>query len=216
MQQSSQKTTSVKIIQQYPPNISHRHPQSLDFISDFVGPETALEKAIIKNEAWIEGAFWGEPRPGHPEGKIIYHIREVLDNVDKIGVHKIWRQQLRLITLIHDTFKHLEEKTRPRQDWNKHHAVYAMRFAENFIAEQHILDIIELHDEAYYAWGIHHYKGNEEKAMKRLNSVIHRLAPEHLQLFYLFFKCDTGTGDKTQSPVKWFEENVKGIEVVNW
>lgn len=204
------------IIQQYPLNICHRHPQSLDFIRDFVRPETALEKAIIQDEAWIEGAFWGEPRPGHPEGKIIYHISEVLNNVDKVCTDKVLRQQLRIITLIHDTFKHKEEKTRPRKDWTKHHAVFAARFAENFISEQHLLDIIELHDEAYYAWGAFHYKKDEARAMKKLEALIQRVGIENMQLFYLFFKCDTGTGDKTQAPIKWFEERMKEIEIVNW
>ena len=35
-----------------------------------------------------------------------------------------------------------------------------------------------------------------------------------LQLYYLFFKCDTQTGDKTQAPLKWFEREVPGIEVM--
>jgi len=216
MQQSFQKTTSIKILEQYPPNISHRHPQSLDFIHDFVRPETALEKAIIQNESWIEGAFWGEPRPGHPEGKIIFHIREVLDNVDKICDDKVLRQQLRIITLIHDTFKHQEEKIRPRKDWTKHHAVFATRFAEQFIDQQYLLDIIELHDDAYYAWGTAHYRADEERGMKKLQALIQRVGLENMQLFYLFFKCDTGTGDKTQAPIKWFEERAEGIKVINW
>jgi hypothetical protein len=36
-----------------------------------------------------------------------------------------------------------------------------------------------------------------------------------LQLFYLFFKCDTLTGDKTLAPLTWFEEHVTGIELVS-
>jgi hypothetical protein len=34
------------------------------------------------------------------------------------------------------------------------------------------------------------------------------------QMYYLFFKCDTQTGDKTQAPLKWFEQNVSGIDIV--
>jgi len=35
-----------------------------------------------------------------------------------------------------------------------------------------------------------------------------------MQLFYLFFKCDTLTGDKTLAPLTWFEEHVTGIDLV--
>ncbi|MBN8527534.1 MAG: hypothetical protein J0M02_19550, partial [Planctomycetes bacterium] len=31
-----------------------------------------------------------------------------------------------------------------------------------------------------------------------------------LQLYYLFFKCDTQSGDKTQAPLKWFEKTIEG------
>jgi hypothetical protein len=34
-------------------------------------------------------------------------------------------------------------------------------------------------------------------------------AGANLRLYYLFFKCDTQTGDKTQAPLRWFEELMK-------
>jgi hypothetical protein len=33
-----------------------------------------------------------------------------------------------------------------------------------------------------------------------------------IQLYYLFFKCDTQTGDKNQASLKWFEQKNPGIE----
>ena len=122
---------------------SHRHPDVYGMLSDIIQPETELENFIIQQEDWQTGAFWGEPRPGHPEGKVVFHIREVLDNVDRITTNPIQREDLRLITIIHDNFKHLEETIRPRQDWSRHHAVYARNFAKEFIERQHILNVIE-------------------------------------------------------------------------
>ncbi|WMX14997.1 MULTISPECIES: hypothetical protein [unclassified Aureispira] len=181
----------------------------------YVNPESTLEQTIVRDKYWQVGAFWGEPRPGHPEGKVIYHIHEVLQNVDKATQHKKMRQQLRLITIIHDTFKHLEEQTRPRTDWSKHHAIYALKFAKKYIHDQAVLDVIELHDDAYYAWCAA-CAGYEEKSNQLLNRLRTRLK-DNLQLFYLFFKCDTQTGDKYQSPVTWFEEIMQGeIEVCNF
>lgn len=176
-------------------------------ITLYIRPESALEQQIVQAKQWKEGAFWGEPRPGHPEGKIIYHIHEVLQNVDLATQDRKMRQQLRLITIIHDTFKHQEEQTRPRTDWSKHHAIYALNFAKHYITDQAVLDVIELHDEAYYAWCAH-CAGYEQKSQKLLQKIRSRLG-NNLQLYYLFFKCDTQTGDKYQSPVAWFEEIMK-------
>ena len=200
-------------IKQYEQISNHRHPQAYEMVADIVKPETALEKLIIGQKDWMEGAFWGEPRTGHPEGKVIFHIREVLDNVDKITSNSILREHLRLVSIIHDNFKHLEETVRPRQDWTKHHAVYAMKFAQNFIKEHHILNVIELHDEAYYAWHLNRKYPETNRAFHRLNGLFERLGDDYKQLYYLFFKCDTFTGDKTRIPVQWFEDTVMEINI---
>lgn len=186
-----------------------------ELVHQIIQPENPLERKIIKDTSWLEGVFWGEPRRGHPEGKIIYHIQEVLANVDRLNCSKKIRTQLRLITLIHDTFKHKEEQTRPRKDWSKHHAVYAWKFAHQYISDKAVLDVIELHDEAYYAWGMAYYHHNKQGGLERLNIVENRMQ-QHMQLYYLFFKCDTQTGDKTQKPLDWFEQSVSNITLVNF
>jgi len=183
-------------------------------IEKFINPETVLEQRITQDKAWLEGAFWGTPRPGHPEGKIIYHIHEVLANVDKATQQSSVRQQLRLIAIIHDTFKHLEEKVRPRTDWTKHHAVYASTFAQKYIKDKAVINVIKHHDEAFYAWRSYCF-GNVEASEQRMNQLIENMG-EALQLFYLFFKCDTQTGDKYQAPVAWFEQKVKGIRLIKF
>lgn len=173
----------------------------------YISPESSVERQIVQDKHWQEGAFWGEPRPGHPEGKVIYHIHEVLQNVDKATKNPKLRQQLRLIAILHDTFKHLEEQTRPRTDWSKHHAIYALKFAQQYITDQAVLDVIELHDDAYYAWRAD-FAGHEEQSKALLQKLHNRLG-DAMQLYYLFFKCDTQTGDKYQSPVAWFEHIMK-------
>ncbi|MCP4438111.1 MAG: hypothetical protein GY810_04135 [Aureispira sp.] len=183
-------------------------------IETSVSPITEIEELIIREKSWVQGALWGEPRPGHPEGKVIHHIKEVLGNVDLATSDYKYQEQLRQITIIHDTFKYLEEISRPRRDWTKHHAVYARRFAEQFIDDDAVLDVIEWHDEAFYTWR-YLQMGLEQKAEKRLAKLYDRIG-DNMQLFYLFFKCDTQTGDKYQQPVAWFEENIKGIDIVDF
>ena len=176
-------------------------------------PESDLEFRIITEPEFQNGLFWGKPRFGHPEGQVINHIFEVLENVDRLNTSPEIRQKLRIITYVHDTFKHLEDKGTPR-DWSRHHGVYARKFLQRFTQDPALLTITELHDEAYYSWrlgALYHYP---EKGRKRLDKLIQLLGKD-IQLFYLFFKCDTKTGDKIQTPVRWFEEMVPSIEIVH-
>lgn len=187
------------------------HPQALEAL---LRPETALEKLLINTPEFHHGLLWGEPRFGHPEGKVAYHIREVFENIDRIpNISRFDRGRLRLIALIHDTFKFAEDRSRPR-DWSKHHGILARQFFEHFTDDQLMLDIIETHDDAYYAWlGTRHEQFMLENSHKSIDFLLERIGP-NLQLYYLFFKCDTQTGDKTQAPLVWFESHVTGIEVV--
>ncbi len=177
-------------------------------------PETDLERRMLAAPEFRKGLLWGEPRFGHPEGKVLFHIREVLDNVDRIpGLTKDQRRQLRLVTLAHDTFKYAEDRSQPR-DWTKHHGLLARRFLEKYTDDPAVLDITEMHDDAYYAWlAQKHEEFGAGNPHKSLTALLARTG-HCLQLYYLFFKCDTQTGDKTQAPLKWFERSVPGINPV--
>lgn len=174
-------------------------------------PETALERHLLSMAEFRHGLLWGEPRFGHPEGKVAFHVREVLDNIDLIpNLLTPQREQLRLVAFAHDTFKFSEDRSRPR-DWQKHHGVLARRFMETLMSDRVVLDVIETHDDAYYVWlAEKHGHGPEGKT---LDALLDRL-DYCLQLYYLFFKCDTQTGDKTQAPLTWFERAVEGIDLV--
>ena len=60
-----------------------------DFIQQIIKPENHLEEQISHNPEFINGCYWGVPRSGHQEGKVIYHIRDVLRNVENILHQKI-------------------------------------------------------------------------------------------------------------------------------
>jgi len=175
-------------------------------------PETELERQLLQNPDFLQGLLWGVPRYGHPEGEVYKHIREVLDNIDRLDVDRLMRKRLRIIAFAHDTFKYIEDKSVPR-DWSKHHGPLARKFMEHFISDEAILDTIELHDEAYHCWRIKHLNQDHDAAALRLQELLDRIG-EHRQLYYLFFKCDTKTGDKNQAPLKWFEQHIPGIEIV--
>lgn len=156
-------------------------------------PETELETKIIKDpefQAWLS---WWVPRAGHPEGEVYYHVLEVLQNVDKYHVCDK-REKLRLIAMIHDTFKYKVDETKDRS-WENHHGMYARRFAEKYIDDPEILDIIELHDEAFNAWQKGNRDGKWDKAEARATKLVERLW-DKLPLYIDFYRCDNETGDK--------------------
>ncbi len=184
----------------------------MDF-EELVRPENELERSIIANAEWQEGAKEGKPRRGHPEGAVINHIVEVLLNVDKYSPHASKeRADLRIITLIHDTFKHKVDRSKDKSGEN-HHATIARRFAERIgITNKTILEIIELHDEAYNAWCVGDRDdkkwGKAEDRAKRLISRLDDVDVEALNLYLKFYKCDNETGDKKQDNVSWFDDIV--------
>ncbi|PIN90971.1 hypothetical protein COU57_02545 [Candidatus Pacearchaeota archaeon CG10_big_fil_rev_8_21_14_0_10_32_14] len=170
-------------------------------IENIIKPENPLEYEISRNEDFIKGCYWGVPRSGHDEGKVIYHIRDVLRNVEKYSSSQT-RVDLRLIAMIHDTFKY--KQTRPiLPSRENHHAVIARRFAEQFITNPQILEIIELHDEAYNSWQNIEFKGNHQKAEERAKKLIDRLG-NNLDLYLTFYKCDNKTSSKSPVNYNWF------------
>ncbi len=184
-------------------------------VVELLQPETKLEKQLIEIEAFRKGLFWGKPRFGHPEGMVVYHIKEVLNNIQKLQIEDKVREQLRMIAYSHDTFKYAEEKIGKGPDRSNHHSVLARKFMEDFTDDQNLLDVIEYHDEAYYCWRLQHLYNRKEEGVARMNEMLNRLNGS-MQLFYLFFKCDTKTGDKIQAPLHWFENTVESIEIVKF
>ena len=176
---------------------------------ELLKPETELEWTLLQHPDFCRGLMWGEPRFGHPEGKVAFHVREIMDNIDRLEIDDATRRRLRLIALVHDAFKCAEDKNYPR-DWSRHHSVLARQFLERYTRDKAVLDIVELHDEAYYAWRTIHLYKEVDRGMQRLEKLLVRLGG-NLELYYLFFKCDTETGDKNQAPLRWIEEYLSFI-----
>ncbi|MFN0173909.1 MAG: HD domain-containing protein [Saprospiraceae bacterium] len=190
--------------------MTDRYLYEYDSIEHLIRPENDLERKLVTLPEFRKGLQWGEPRFGHPEGKVALHVREVLDNIEILpNLLPENRDRLRLIAIAHDTFKHAESRTRPR-DWTKRHGLLARRFMEGYTSDPAVLDVIETHDDAYYKWLIQRRRPSPHS---QLDSLLSRVG-HCLQLYYLFFKCDTQTGDKIQAPLRWFEQVAEGIDLV--
>jgi HD domain len=171
--------------------------------------ETLLEKEIAADPHWLQGITWGTPRPGHPEGKVMFHIRDVLNNIDQFFGAADDRSSLRLIALIHDTFKCQVIGREPGAHMQSH-GYFARRFAERYINDQAILEVIELHDEAYKASLLIIWYRNPEAAEQRARELIIKLG-NRIDLFMHFYFCDHLTGDKSTAHYQWFQSIVRAV-----
>ncbi len=169
--------------------------------SDVVRPETPLEEAICADPAWRAGVEWGEPRSGHPEGTVIAHVADVLANVDRVAEGPADRERLRIATLVHDAFKSEVDRSLPKTGEN-HHGMRARRFAERYITDAELLDVIELHDEAYLAWRHGRRTGDWVEAEARARVLLDRLG-ESFAFFMRFYRADNETGGKTDEHRHW-------------
>jgi hypothetical protein len=180
-----------------------------ELIKNIVKPENGIETAIISDADFIEGANWGKVRSGHPEGAIILHIQEVLENIDKFYMNDEDRQDLRLIAIVHDTFKHKVDNTKPKVGDN-HHGAIAAEFIHKFSGNYDIIAIITSHDEAYNAWSKGERHGDWYGAKRRAKKLIEDLNSfDCLDLYVKFYHCDSATGDKSQEGYEWFKNLIK-------
>jgi len=177
-------------------------------IKQIIKPENGIETAICLDAEFIKGCSYGKPRKGHPEGQVIYHIGDVLANVEKYS-NESDRSDLRLIAIIHDTFKFKVDQTKPKAGEN-HHGMIARRFAEKFPIHQDLLQIIEYHDHAYNAWQKGGRHGDWYGAEKKGTNLITGLLIEGcLDLYVKFLRCDGETGDKDSGTYEWFTDLIK-------
>jgi hypothetical protein len=179
-----------------------------ELIKDIIKPKNGREIAICEDPEFEQGALYGKPRRGHPEGQVIYHIKEVLDNIEKFYGDDEDKDDLRIIAILHDSFKHKVDRNQPKVGEN-HHGRIAERFAEKYCHNTAVLQVIQYHDDAYNAWQKGGRHGDWYAAKKRATNLINALMIEGcLDLYVKFYRCDNATGDKSQENYDWFMDLV--------
>ena len=137
----------------------------------------------------------------------MYHITDVLANVERYALSSADRRDLRLIALTHVSRKFLVDPERSRSGEN-HHATRARRFAQRYISDQRVLRIIELHDEGIHLWNRWRRTHDGRMIAAQLETLLEQLGATWL-LFVEFFRCDNDTPSKNPEPVLWFEEMLR-------
>lgn len=150
---------------------------------------------------------YGEPRPGHPEGKVKFHIADLEANLEiltekNISASDYWK--LKFIIHIHDAFKAEAQKNTPTLH-AQNHASLARKYASQFTDDVDLLNIIQYHDENYNLWLEFIQTGNyDRERFQRLLNII-----ENWDLFLMFIIIDGSTEGKEPAKLAWFIDEVR-------
>ena len=112
-----------------------------------------LEK-IMSDARYLKNIEYGEPRSGHPEGKVKHHIAELEENLEnlvsrqagEISEAQYWK--LKFLIHVHDTFKADATPDVPILNPNSH-ASLARKFAAEFVNDEDLLNMLQFHDVNY-------------------------------------------------------------------
>jgi hypothetical protein len=149
---------------------------------------------------------YGEPRAGHPEGKIKFHIAELEENLEKLAARGITDEQywkLKFLIHVHDTFK-AEAIPNSRILSPNSHASLARKFAAEFIDDLDLLNMIQLHDVNYALWLQFERTGSYD--VQRFDHLLQKI--KDWDLFLMFLIIDGSTKGKERSKLIWFLQEV--------
>ncbi len=163
-------------------------------------------KQIVSDPRYINNTEYGEPRSGHPEGKVKYHIVELENNLEKlvprISEEQYWK--LQFLIHVHDAFKADAVPDSPIASPNSH-ASLARKFAAEFIDDQDLLNMVQFHDVNFALWKQFAATGSYDK--ERFESLLNTIVDWNLFLMFLIIDGNTEAKDPTK--VAWFIAEVR-------
>lgn len=164
-----------------------------------IKPENKLEEEILKDKVVIDGLDWGKPRNGHPEGQVCLHVEQILKAIDDLKVDVNERWSLRLLAIVHDSFK---VNAKGSCD---NHGTIARKYIAKYIDDEDLLSMLELHDKPYSIWRTFNQTGKfRQVAFEKMLEQI-----KDIKLFLKFVKLDGGVKGKDSTPRDWFENKLK-------
>jgi hypothetical protein len=165
-----------------------------------------IEK-IKKDPRYLKNIEYGEPRPGHPEGQVKYHIAILETNLEilrnkGISLDDYWK--LMFLIHVHDSFKaEAQDNTPTLHPYN--HATLAKEYAREFTDDTDLLNIIQYHDENYELWK--EYSQTNQYSSDRFQNLLEVI--KNWDLFLMFIIIDGCTKGKDYSKLAWFINEVK-------
>lgn len=161
---------------------------------------------IVSDPRYLKNVEYGEPRPGHPEGKVKNHIAELEENLENLAARitevRYWK--LKFLIHVHDTFKADAVPDSPISSPYSH-ASLARRFASEYTDDADLLNMIQFHDVNFSLWKQFAVTGSYDTG--RLQSLLQTI--KDWDLFLIFLILDGATQGKDPKKVKWFVEEVR-------
>ena len=171
-----------------------------------MNPHEQILAEIQADQRYQQNIQWGQPRPGHPEGAIRQHIQELEVNLEqlrpRISDDDVWK--LRILIHTHDTFKPEAQQDVPISH-PRSHASLARQFLQEYISDDDLLAMVQLHDEPYALWHKHRAGRNYDQRLDALFSAI-----MDWDLFLTFLIIDGCTAGKSREPLIWFFSRIDG------
>lgn len=166
-----------------------------------------IVEKIIADPRYQENIEYGEPRSGHPEGKVKYHIAELEENLEKMASRGISEEQfwkLKFLIHVHDTFKAQAIPNSAIINPNSH-ASLAKKFAAQFTDDEDLLNMIQLHDVNYALWQQFDRTGSYN--VQRFENLLETI--QDWDLFLMFLILDGSTTGKESLKLAWFIQEVR-------
>lgn len=161
---------------------------------------------VIADPRYQKNIEFGEPRSGHPEGKVKFHIAELEASLEKlaprISDEQCWK--LKFLIHVHDTFKADAVPDSPISSPNSH-ASLARQFASEFTEDSDLLNMIQFHDVNFALWKQFSATGSYD--VERFQALLETI--RDWDLFLLFLSIDGSTKGKDPEKVKWFIDEVR-------
>ena len=161
---------------------------------------------VLADPRYLKNIEYGQPRSGHPEGKVRLHIAELEANLEQLAPHisveQYWK--LKFLIHVHDTFKAEAVPDSPIEDPHSH-ASLARNFAAEFTDDADILNMIQFHDVNFALWKEYSKAGSYDR--ERFSTLLETIVDWNL--FLIFLIIDGNTKGKERAKLIWFVNEVR-------
>jgi hypothetical protein len=161
---------------------------------------------VAADPRYLKNIEYGEPRSGHPEGKVKNHLTDLEANLEKlaprISEEQYWK--LKFLIHVHDTFK-AEAIPDSRIESLNSHASLARKFATEFIEDTDLLNMIQFHDVNFALWK--QYLATGSYNFGRFSRLLNMI--RDWDLFLMFLILDGCTPGKDRNMICWFIGEVR-------
>jgi len=161
---------------------------------------------VLADPRYLKNIEYGQPRSGHPEGKVRLHIAELEANLEqlapRISVEQYWK--LKFLIHVHDTFKAEAVPDSPIEN-PQSHASLARSFAAEFTDDADLLNMIQFHDVNFALWK--QFAATGSYNLKRFSALLAAIIDWDLFLTLLIIDgCSQG---KDPEKLRWFIAEVR-------